>query len=96
MTVVTAIETITNVKMDFVKSRLLDEELKLNSKEETIENEMVFKASTSKGCFTCGSMLHIKAYCPKRNTQAFRGAQRGGFRQKFRGNNKNYVKAKLC
>ena len=90
--VVTALETVSDVKMDFVRSRLLDEEIKQSSKQDVLEkDEVMFQAST-KGCFICGDKYHFKADCPNRRNQKnqtnFRGSFRGGF--KSRGNRGNY------
>lgn len=76
---VTALETVENVKLDFVKHRLLDEELKLNTQFNNIESS--FKASS--GCYQCGSQQHWFAACPKRE----RG--RGGYNRRSRGG-RNY------
>lgn len=92
-TVVTALETVSDVKIDFVKARLLDEEIKLNSRNENggQENEVSFKATTSKGCFICGDRNHFKSQCPKRNmgSNNMRGNYRGNYRGRFRGRVQN-------
>ncbi|KAK9709993.1 Zinc knuckle [Popillia japonica] len=88
-TVVTALETIPAVKIDFVKSRLLDEEIKAKSKqegknEEKLEdNEVSFHVSASnntKRCYICGSPNHFQARCP----QGQEGRGRGTFRRNYR------------
>ena len=58
---VTALETVSDVKMDFVRSRLLDEEIKQSSKQDVLEiDEFMFRAST-KECYICGDKYHLKA-----------------------------------
>lgn len=90
--VITALETVTEVKMDFVKARLLDEELKLKSRgntEEVSNSNFSLKAST--GCYICGDRSHFKAQCPKRYNQGRnyhnrgRPSGRGQFYSGYRG-----------
>lgn len=77
--VITAIETLnTNITMDFVKSRLLDEELKMKNNVKTIKSdEVVFKALPI-NCFKCGKRGHKAIDC---KTNA-RFINRGG-KQKY-------------
>ncbi|KAK9875295.1 hypothetical protein WA026_007692 [Henosepilachna vigintioctopunctata] len=73
--VITAIGTLnTEVTMDFVESRLLDEELKIKSKNTdkiTKQNEIVFK-SNYYVCYKCGQSGHKLAVC-RANRGEFRG-----------------------
>lgn len=93
--VVTALETIENVKFDFVKSRLLDEELKIKAKSEDLSS---FKASA--GCFRCGSQSHWQSSCPKNKDRGESWRGRGvyirGYNRRarsgrsYRGGGRNY------
>lgn len=62
-TVITAIETMTTgVVLEFVKSRLLDSELKFeNYKADLMDNESTFRASNFQyKCYGCGQKGHKK------------------------------------
>lgn len=91
-TVVTALETISDVKMDFVKARLLDEEMKFTTKGESKldrNHEVSFKVS-NKTCYSCGSLEHFRAQCPKANAKNYNQYNRGSYRQHFRGRGNHY------
>lgn len=64
-TVITAIETINpeNIKYDFVKARLLDEEMKIKSKIENNENDSAFAIQ----CYKCGKNGHKSFQCHSNN-----------------------------
>lgn len=69
-TVVTALETVSDVKVDFVKARLLDEEMKVRTREENENKEFEIGLNTAvqpKKCYVCGSPQHFQSNCPKRN-----------------------------
>ncbi|CAB0018665.1 unnamed protein product, partial [Nesidiocoris tenuis] len=79
-TVITALETVADAKMNFVKNRLLDEELKIVQKRQgdcqERSDEVVFKAAKS-GCYSCGGDL-FKVQCPRnRRHQERRRFSRG-------------------
>lgn len=102
-TVVTAIETIADVKMDFVKARLLDEEIKIRSRSDSdsakVNSEVSFKAFLpSSGCFICGDKSHFKAQCPKRFGRGRgRGRRgRGGFTRPHTENTGRAIQANLA
>lgn len=61
-TVVTALETQTDLKLDFVKAHLLAEETKSKSNKIASgsgeSDEVSFKA-TGSGCFDCGDKCHL-------------------------------------
>ncbi|BES99088.1 Hypothetical protein2 [Nesidiocoris tenuis] len=82
--VITALETVSDVKLDFVKSRLLDEELKIASKQpyNGDKEEVVFKASNS-GCYLCGNKSHYKAQCPRNNSRGSRGRRGQTTRRRY-------------
>ncbi|KAK9744925.1 hypothetical protein QE152_g7435 [Popillia japonica] len=89
-TVITALETVSEVKMDFIKAPLLDEELKhkcKNNVEQSSGNDFSLKVST--GCFICGNKSHFKAQCPKRFN---RGRYNRGRNRRGRFNNVNQEK----
>lgn len=83
-TVVTALETVDKLTMDFAKARLLDEELKLVSQDNKYDEETSFEISDKKACFKCGSFTHFIGQCPKRT----RGRARG--RSNYRGHREGY------
>ncbi|KAG5898770.1 hypothetical protein JTB14_010980 [Gonioctena quinquepunctata] len=88
--VITAIETMnsTTVSMDFVKSRLLDEELKIKAKFESNggHSEMSFTASPYT-CYKCGKRGHKIADCRQSTTRGnFRG--RRGYNRGFHRSNR--------
>lgn len=97
--VVTALETVPEVKMDFVRARLLDEELKLKTASPTCgsRDEVSFKAQS--GCFICGDKRHYKAQCPRNkfsrgNKSHFRGNK---FHQgSFRGTRKGKIQGNIA
>ncbi|KAK9688266.1 protein of unknown function (DUF4219) [Popillia japonica] len=79
--IVTAIDTMAddNITLNFVKSKLLDHDLKKNGNSEKISNKMTTTAFTSHSkfkykCFSCGKIGHRKADCkfriPKRQEQS--------------------------
>ncbi|CAB0012102.1 unnamed protein product [Nesidiocoris tenuis] len=82
-TVITALETVADAKMDFVKNRLLDEELKIVQKRQgdcqERSDEVVFKAAKS-GCYSCGGN-HFKAQCPRNRRHQDRRRFSRGSRQ---------------
>ena len=76
--VITAIETLQNeITIEFVKSRLLDEELKLSNKKpnslKVCESEVTFKAQNDLKCYGCGKTNHKYADCWYRNKSNHRG-----------------------
>lgn len=82
--VITAIETMTTaITLEFVKSRLLDAELKFKNAQKTSKSEECSFSTNNiqKGCFDCGDLNHYIADCPKRknsnNVQSNRGRGRG-------------------
>lgn len=81
-----ALKTILNVTLDFVKARLLYEEMKFNTiiKKICDENEVDLKATT-KVCYDCCSVQHFQAQCPK-----CRGSNTIG-RGYFRDRDQNYA-----
>lgn len=83
--VVTALETVPEVKMDFVRARLLDEELKLKTASQGCgsRDEVSFKAHS--GCFICGDKRHYKAQCPRNRFSRENKHLRGNFRGKKKG-----------
>ncbi|CAB3222762.1 unnamed protein product [Arctia plantaginis] len=82
-TVITAIETISEkVTLDFVKTRLLDEELKKVTSN-TEEPETIFTANVE--CYRCLKKGHIARNCKKNN---FRGRRMRG---RATGHSANYV-----
>lgn len=92
--VITAIETVnSDISMDFVRSRLLDEELKLKGKDKhgSIKDEVVFKANTNIVCYKCNKIGHKAIDCRTQSKNRFspqvrgRGMSRGTF-SKGRGN----------
>lgn len=98
--VITAIVTLnTDVTMDFVKSRLLDEELKIKNKNSNKSNfgeDTAFK-TYQPTCFRCGQEGHKIAECEKQfvNRGRFiRGARwRGAQRYRGRGGRGTFAKA---
>lgn len=73
--VITAIETMnTTVTMDFVKSRLLDEELKIKSKQGQTrsQNDASFNVFPHV-CYKCGKPGHKIAECRSKHRGQFRG-----------------------
>ncbi|CAH1394212.1 unnamed protein product [Nezara viridula] len=51
--------------MDFVKARLLDEELKIKGNAHSLPDETSIKANQDGGCYQCGDKTHFKINCPK-------------------------------
>lgn len=67
--IVTALESSdSKLSIDFVKSRLLDAELKEknSSRQATSNSEYMFTTSDSKKCFSCGDPGHFVRNCPKK------------------------------
>ena len=103
-TVITALETLPDIKIDFVKARLLDEEMKIktkcnNNNVKSDSMEVSFKAaSTGSGCYNCGDKRHFIAHCPKKNSRGRgrgpRGYSRGGKGRFLHFNNVNSEVAK--
>lgn len=85
--------------MDFVKSRLLDEEVKIRSRHGTGSNEVAFKSGPMT-CFKCGKAGHKYAQCRQGNFKdrgVFRGSHRGFQGRDMNPNNEartnNYLQA---
>lgn len=84
-TIITVLETSSVVlTVDFVKSKLLDAELKQKNQEEKKNDnrESTFMSGEKPKCFNCGSEDHFIAKCPKprKNSRGrFRGRGKGGF-----------------
>lgn len=72
-TVITALETHDSLKMDLVRSRLLDEEAKFRSNKpsKTSSNETEVSFKSQSGCFNCGDNDHFIANCPKAGNGRF-------------------------
>ncbi|CAB0015179.1 unnamed protein product, partial [Nesidiocoris tenuis] len=87
--VITALDTLPDVTMDFVRSRLLDEELKLRigrtARQGQADDEVTFKASSLnpqfRRCYICQDRSHFMDRCPHRQRGRGRGF-RGGGRQR--------------
>lgn len=79
--VITALETTTTIlTLEFVKSKLLDMELKLKN-ETTNVNKKDYECSFNvdkRECFICGSTQHFQARCP--NNKAANSSKGQGYR----------------
>lgn len=91
-----ALETVADVKMDFEKSRLLDESIKINSRQKNKEpesNEVTFK-TTTKGSYICKNKSYFQAQCPRRfEDQRGRGNFRGML---FQGTKRKQATQQIC
>lgn len=88
--VVTSIETMsvtaTDMKLDFVKARLLDAEIKLQDKNTEGVQENAFWSN----CYTCNKPGHLARDCPSKSaTNSYKGNTRGN-RHRGRGYSQNY------
>lgn len=82
-TVITAMETIADkLTLEFVKSRLLDAELKLKNDDE-IDNNL----DTSFSCFSCGKRGHKQFQCPERYQKTDKRGKLRNYCQKGRSYN---------
>ncbi|KAJ8885457.1 hypothetical protein PR048_011654 [Dryococelus australis] len=81
-TIVTALETITNtLTIDFVKSRLLDAELKMKNKNIVkSDSECSFSARDNTNHY--GGLGHFISNCPSRNSAPSRERGRGKFHKR--------------
>lgn len=83
-TVITVLEiTTATLTLEFVKSKLLDVELKMkngNNQEEYKIDECSFNASVKYKCYICGKPGHFKVDCPRNRGQQYRrrGQERRG------------------
>lgn len=97
-TVITVMETTTaKLTLDFVKSKLLDVELKMKNggnQEEPKKDECSFSASYKPKCYICGKPGHFKIDCPRNRGQSYRrrGQGRRGSYQGRRNWNKEDTK----
>lgn len=88
--VITVLETIdADITLDFVKSRLLDAELKMNAENENKTTDEVAFNTEQRKCYNCGDTRHFIADCPKRNQQTRGNRGRGMFRSSYRGGRYN-------
>lgn len=82
---VTALEmSNSELTLDFVKSKLLDAEMKEKSNQGVMRktNEYVFESTSQIKCYNCGEPNHFARNCPKRN---FHQRGRGSSRSRGRG-----------
>lgn len=92
---ITALET-TNVKLtvDYVKSKLLDAELKVKNSEKTecAVFENAFMTRDNFKCYNCGERNHFARNCPKKtNNNNYRGNYRGrGFNRQGNDRGRGY------
>lgn len=95
-TTITALET-TNVELtlEYVKSKLLDAELKFKNEHNKSGQEYSF-VGTSKKCFICGDKNHFANQCPKNRNKinkTFRGNYRGrNYNKRGQSSRENYYK----
>lgn len=82
--VITALETMsTAITFDFVKSRLLDAELKMKESSKSVSSDETSFVAHKGKCYNCGSTEHFVRNCPK--NQEYRGRPGHSYRGRGRG-----------